>query len=246
MKYTIRSCKNLEELATCVSLQKEIWGYADREIYPLRLLVNLMKMGGNAFGAFTPESQMVGFVASLPAWRGRRRYYHSLSLGVLPAYENKGLGRALKLAQRRAALRAGIGCIEWTFDPLRAKNAFFNIERLGAIACCYLPDFYGPVESRLQQGLPTDRLIAEWWLNSSRVRRALSGKPARILRRKPAAEVSIPSNMHALVEAKPEEGRARQLAAREQLQRLIARKLVITGFEVGTPESRYLLDRHED
>jgi predicted GNAT superfamily acetyltransferase len=242
MNYSIKPCHTHEDLATCVGLQKQIWGYADHEVYPLRLFINLIKIGGHVLGAFTPENQLVGFVASMPAWHGRRRYYHSLSLGVLPEHENRGLGKALKLAQREDAIRRGLICIEWTFDPLKAKNAFFNIERLGAIVRRYLPDHYGPVESRLQQGLPTDRLIAEWWLESPRVLQALSGKPPRLEGKAAAVQVSWVSDVGQLAETNPGRARAVQLAVREQLLKYFAEKLAITGFIKGDLEDRYLLD----
>jgi predicted GNAT superfamily acetyltransferase len=206
------------------------------------LFITLTTIGGHVLGAFTAEGKLVGFVASMPAWHGRRRYYHSLALGVLPAHENRGLGRALKLEQRKAALRAGIDCIEWTYDPLRSKNAFFNIERLGAVARRYSPDHYGQVQSRLQQGLPSDRLVVEWWLKSPRVKRALDGKSPRRTTRKPAAEVAVPADFTALAETQPAEARRLQLAAREQLQRHFARKLAITGFALEGGAGRYLLD----
>ena len=242
MSYIIRPCEAREELAACVALQKEIWGYSDLEVYPLRLFVSLGKIGGHVLGALAPRGKLVGFVASMPAWREGQRYYHSLSLGVLPAHENRGLGRALKLAQRKLALRAGIDRIEWTFDPLRAKNAFFNIARLGAISRRYLVDYYGAVDSRLQRGLPSDRLVAEWWLKSLRVRRALAGKPPRATRRRPAAEVIIPSDIESLKESRPAEARAVQTAVREQIQECFARKLAITGFALEGATGRYLLD----
>lgn len=246
MNYVVRPCQTLEELAACVTLQKQIWGYADREVYPLRLFVNLSKIGGHVLGAFAPGGQPVGFVASMPAWHGRRRYFHSLSLGVLPAHENQGLGRRLKLEQRKAALGAGIDCVEWTFDPLRPKAAFFNIVRLGAISRRYLPDCYGLVESRLQGGLPSDRLLAEWRLKSARVRRALGGGTPRARRKKPDAEVPIPGDIDRIVEACPAEARARQLALRKELQECFARKLVITDFAQDRKGSYYLLDKYED
>ncbi len=246
MDYTIRPCQSREELAACVGLQKQIWGYADHELYPLRLFVNLPKIGGHVLGAFAPRGELVGFVASMPAWRGRRRYYHSLSLGVLAAHENRGLGRALKLEQRKEALRAGIELIEWTFDPLRAKNAFFNIVRLGAIARRYLSDYYGEVDSRLQQRLPSDRLIAEWWLKSRRVSLALAGRPPRTGRKKPVSEVEIPSDFGRLAEERPREAQAVQAAVRAQLTKMLAAKLAITGFARGEEKSRYLLDRYEN
>lgn len=246
MRHTIRPCQSLEELAACVRIQKEIWGYAEDELYPLRLFVNLGKIGGHVLGAFTPEGGLVGFVASLPAWHGRERYYHSLSLGVRREHENRGLGKALKLAQRRAALRAGVQLIEWTFDPLRAKNAFLNIVRLGAVARRYHPDYYGAVESHFQRGLPSDRLVGEWWLKSPRARRALRGKPPRSQRKKSAAEVWIPGDIDSLLRSRPAEARAAQAAVREQLLKHFANQLEITDLIQDERGTRYLLDPYED
>ena len=197
-------------------------------------------------GAFAPGGPLVGFVASLPAWHGADRYYHSLSLGVLRSHENRGLGRALKMAQRREALRSGIRLIEWTFDPLRAKNAFLNIVRLGAIARSYQPDYYGEVRSRFQRGLPSDRLIAEWRLSSTRVRRALEGKPPRPSKAEPKATLEIPADIDGLRQSNPAEARRRQLAVRKQLAEFFAEKLAITGFEHDAKSARYLLDPYED
>ncbi len=246
MKYRIRPCRTLDELATCVRIQKEIWGYAEHELYPLRLFINLQKIGGQVLGAFTSQGALVGFVASMPAWRGRDRYYHSLSLGVVRGHENQGLGQALKLAQRRAARESGIHRIEWTFDPLRAKNAYLNIRRLGAIVRRYLPDYYGHVESRFQHGLPSDRLVAEWHLDSARVRRALAGKPSRDGLQPPAAEVLIPSDIDTLLKSHHAEARALQAAVRRQLQKHFLRGLAITGFCCDAQSARYLLDPYED
>ena len=246
LKYTIRPCQKLDELASLVKVQREIWGYAEHELYPLRLFVTLKRIGGQTLGAFTPQGSLVGFVASLPAWHGDDRYYHSLSLGVLRAHENRGLGRALKMAQRREALRAGIDLIEWTFDPLRAKNAYLNVVRLGAIARSYQPDYYGPVESRLQGGLPSDRLIVEWRLRSTRVERAMAGKSPRDPKVKPEAMVEIPVNIDRMRQSNPREAYRRQLAVRRQLQQFFAQKLAITGFEYSVKSARYLLDPYEN
>lgn len=246
LQYEIRATRTLEELAACVSLQKRIWAYGENEIYPLRLFVNLAKIGGHVLVAFTPAGEAVGFVASMPAWHGRRRYYHSLSLGVLGGHENRGLGRALKLAQRRASLRAGIECIEWTFDPLKVKNAYFNLVRLGAVARRYLPDHYGTVRSRLQQGLPSDRLVAEWWLNSSRVKRALAGNAPRATKKKPAATVEVPVVVEHMAKRRPSEARAIQRRVRSELLKHFGRHLAITGFEQDEGTFRYLLHRYEN
>jgi predicted GNAT superfamily acetyltransferase len=183
--------------------------------------VTLGHIGGHVIGAFSAAGELVGFVASMPAWREGARYFYSLSLGVLPQHENQGLGRALKLKQREEALRAKIGRIEWTFDPLRAKNAFFNIVRLGGVVRRYSPDHYGPVASRLQQGLPSDRLVCEWWLTHPRVRCALRGRLPRPARKRPAAEVIFPADFQSLAETRYQEARTLQADLREKLQRLL-------------------------
>ena len=243
MIYTIRPCETVEEFARCVVLQKTIWGYPDREIYPARMFLNITRTGGQVLGAFTPKGSMAGFVVSVPAWRKEHRYFYSLLLGVLPEHENQGLGRMLKIAQRKAALRAGIEYIEWTFDPLRAKNAYFNIVRLGAVVRRYCPDYYGPVLSKLQRRLPSDRLIAEWPLKSARVSKALAGKRPRAARKAPAAEVAIPLDLDAVVSRRPALAREWQSQVRAGLQRCFARKLLITGFERTDAEAWYLLDQ---
>lgn len=244
--YSIRPCRTIEELAASVALQKEIWGYSDLEVYPLRLFVNLTKIGGQVLGAFAPVGEAVGFVAAMPAWHGRRRYWHSLSLGIRAGHENKGLGRALKLAQRLGALAAGVNSIEWSFDPMRAKNAFFNVERLGAVCRRFYADYYGPVASRLQQGLPSDRLIAEWWIRSPRVKRALAGKSPRAIAKQAGREVAIPMDFGALAKNKPERARAIQARVRRELTELLGRKFVITGFTRSKQKGFYVLDPDEN
>lgn len=243
MNYTIRPCETVEEFANCVVLQREIWGYPDHEIYPARMFLNISRNGGHVLGAFTSEGSMAGVVVSVPAWHKVHRYFHSLLLGVLPEHENQGLGRMLKIAQRKAALRAGIEYIEWTFDPLRAKNAYFNIVRLGAIVRRYCPNYYGPVQSRLQRRLPSDRLIAEWPLKSARVTRALAGKDPRPVRKAPTAEVAIPVNLDDLLSRRSSRAREWQSYVRASLQDCFSRNLAITGFEKTSTEAWYILDR---
>jgi predicted GNAT superfamily acetyltransferase len=126
------------------------------------------KIGGQVMGAFE-GAEMVGFALSIPGTRSGHPYLHSHMLAVRKDHRNGGLGRRLKLLQRDDALSRGIELIEWTFDPLEIKNAYLNIERLGAIARRYNINQYGITSSPLQGGLPSDRLIAEWWLKSKRV-----------------------------------------------------------------------------
>jgi predicted GNAT superfamily acetyltransferase len=168
----IAPVRALADFERCVEVQLAVWGYSDGDLIPRRVFIVADRIGGQVIGAFDRDV-MVGFAMALPGYRAGKAYLHSHMLAVLPDYRNAGLGRKLKLAQREDALARGFDLMEWTFDPLEIKNAHLNIVRLGAIARRYMPDFYGPSTSLLQGGLPTDRLVAEWWLRSRRVRRTL-------------------------------------------------------------------------
>src|SRR6202007_3441359 len=169
----LRRCHALEELRRAVALQQEVWNFTDAELVPLRMFVVAEKVGGQVMGAFD-GGEMVGFALSVPGTRSGHVYLHSHMLAVRQEHRNAGLGRRLKLLQREDALARGIELIEWTFDPLEIKNAYLNIERLGALARRYNINQYGITSSPLQGGLPSDRLIAEWWLKSKRVETLLA------------------------------------------------------------------------
>ena len=163
---------SLADFEQAVEVQLAVWGYSDSDVVPKRVFLVAQRIGGQVLGAFDGEA-LVGFAMALPGYRDGKPYLHWHMLAVLPEYRNAGLGRRLKLAQRDDALARGIEWMEWTFDPLEIKNAHLNIARLGAIARRYMRNIYGPSTSPLQGGLPTDRLVVEWWLRSERVRRAL-------------------------------------------------------------------------
>ncbi|MGI9103045.1 MAG: GNAT family N-acetyltransferase [Terriglobales bacterium] len=167
-RIVVRRCEEHRELEACVALQKEVWGFSDADMLPLRLFVVAQKIGGQVLGAFDGE-EMIGFAMGIPGARAGRPYLHSHMLAVRSTYRNSGIGRRIKLFQREDALANGFELIEWTFDPLEIKNAYLNLERLGAITRRYNINQYGTVSSPLAGGLPTDRLVAEWWLRSKRV-----------------------------------------------------------------------------
>src|SRR5438552_902088 len=168
----IRKCYELDEIRACVALQKEVWNFTDLELVPLRMFVVAEKVGGQVIGAFDGK-EIVGFALSIPGARGGHSYLHSHMLAVRKRYRNAGLGRRIKLLQREDAIARGFELIEWTFDPLEIKNAYLNIEKLGIITRRYSVNQYGITTSPLQGGLPTDRLVAEWWLKSKRVENLL-------------------------------------------------------------------------
>jgi predicted GNAT superfamily acetyltransferase len=169
----LRSCTELEEFNAYVALQKEVWGFADAELVPLRVFSLSPRIGGQVIGAWQGDV-LVGFALSIPGLRDGHPYLYSHMLAVKDGLRNTGLGRRIKLFQREDAVAHGYELMEWTFDPLEIKNAYFNLERLGAIARRYNINQYGITSSPLQGSLPTDRLVAEWWLTSKRVESLLS------------------------------------------------------------------------
>jgi predicted GNAT superfamily acetyltransferase len=179
---------------------------------------------------------MIGFVMALPGIKndpeGARPYLHSHMLAVRQAYRNQGIGLRLKLEQRIDALKRGIRHMEWTFDPLEIKNAYFNIHRLGAIVREYRPDFYGVSSSRLQGGLPTDRLFAEWELDSARVEQVLDGHPPATLRVE--ERIKVPAAIYQWKASDTDRDRALavQLENRESFHRAFQKGLAVVGYSV--------------
>jgi predicted GNAT superfamily acetyltransferase len=239
----IRTLSEREDLKSAVRLQRQIWGFEDVDLIPLRLFVVASKIGGQVYGAFD-GSQMIGFCMAIPGLKpGGKTYLHSHMLGVLPEYRNTGVGRTLKLTQRDDALSRGIDLMEWTFDPLEVKNAFFNMERLGAIVRRYVPNQYGTSSSPLHGGLPTDRCIAEWWISSPRVKAILAGQP---LARPPVEmRIAIPSDIATIRANEPARARDIQQKACEQFRAAFDRELAVIGFEKTDQFGTYLMGKWE-
>jgi len=230
-------------MSVCVELQQRIWGYTPIDSVPDQIFIVAKKTGGQvmaAYDGYTP----VGFALAFAAMRDGLSYLHSHMVGVVEEYQNRGVGRLLKLAQRDDALDRGIDLIEWTFDPLQLKNAHFNIERLGAIARHYLPNLYGRTSSPLHAGLPTDRLVAEWWVRSQRVQDVLVGKA------RPASadceRIVIPAGIRSLCRDDPRSAEKIQTELREQFLASIAHGHAAVGFEFNKEQGAYLLEPYED
>ncbi|MGD1094796.1 MAG: GNAT family N-acetyltransferase [Bryobacteraceae bacterium] len=234
----VRALTQLSELSEAVRLQKIIWGFDDIEIIPLRLFVTASKVGGQVFGAFDAD-RLIGFCLAIPGIKsGGKIYLHSHMLAVLPDYRNAGVGRVLKLAQRTDALRRGINLIEWTFDPLEIKNAYFNIERLGAIVRRYVLNQYGRTSSTLHAGLPTDRCVPEWWLASPRVERIQAGQEKEHVPE--AARISVPTDIEKIKHSDPSRAREIQQRISDQFLEHFSNGLAVTGFERGPEFASYL------
>ena len=232
----IRALHQHEEFVGAVRLQQLIWGFEDVELLPVRLFVTASKVGGQAFGAFD-QGRMVGFCLAIPGIKsnGNQSYLHSHMLGVMKEYRDAGVGRMLKLEQRRDALTRGIELMEWTFDPLEIKNAYFNMERLGAIVRRFVLNQYGTTSSKLHGGLPTDRCIAEWWLASDRVRRVVD-EGGKADHGEIVARISVPAEIYQIKESDPARAREIQRGVSDQFLENFSKGLAVTGFE-RTPEA---------
>jgi predicted GNAT superfamily acetyltransferase len=242
-KILIRTADN-SDFETCVGLQQAIWGYSAIDTVPQQMFVVAKMTGGQVLLAFDAETA-VGFALTFVGWKQGRLYWHSHMVGVLPEYQDRGVGRLLKVAQREDALSRDIDLMEWTFDPLQLKNARFNIARLGAIVRHYVPNLYGQTSSALHAGLPTDRLVAEWWVRSSRVENAIS-KSARVGTGRPVQRIAIPANIRELCQTQPEMAATIQSRVRARFEELIAGGYAATGFEVSDEQGVYLMEPYED
>jgi chorismate synthase len=172
----IRDVQSFSEYNDCVDVQRKVWAFPEADLVPAAHLVVMHHYGGVCIGAFDQQT-MVGFVCGLVGWREGRIFHHSHMVGVLPAYRGRRLGEKLKWAQRDRVLAQGMNLITWTYDPLQAPNAHFNINRLGAVPRKYLVNVYGESVSPLHGGIPTDRFEIQWWIESPRVQE-MKGRPS--------------------------------------------------------------------
>jgi predicted GNAT superfamily acetyltransferase len=234
----VRQLFERPEFVEAVQLQKTVWKFDDIDLLPVRLFVVANKIGGHVFGAYDGD-RIVGFCLGIPGLKAGGVYYiHSHMLGVLTEYHNYGIGRRLKLAQRDDAVARGIDLIEWTFDPLEIKNAFFNMERLGAVVRRYVENQYGTTTSPLHGGLPTDRCTAEWWVSSPRVQSVLDGTAPQ---REIAARIAVPAEIDRIRREEPKRAREIQQGLAEQFHRHFDDGLAVVGFARETDQGVYLL-----
>ena len=243
---TIRNIKSLDDMRSCVALQKDVWNFSDAELVPLRMFVVAEKIGGQVIGGFHDE-QLVAFAFAIPGYRNGRSYLHSHMLAVRDSFRNTGLGQRIKWFQREEALNRGIDLIEWTFDPLEIKNSYLNIEKLGAIARRYNVNQYGITASPLQGGLPTDRLVAEWWLNSERVLTLLeAGSRPRFTA---AKSIQVPAKIYEWKAAPATRGLAREVQNRNraEFEQAFRSGLAVMGYDRESDGSgKFLLGAWHD
>lgn len=265
---TIRRAESPADYRACQEAQRRSWGIVEENyIVPIATMVGAQFHGGLVLGAFLADGEAVGMsFAFLGRVSGRPCLYSQLT-GIVPGYQDQGLGTKLKMAQRDIARGEGIATIAWAFDPLQAGNARFNLDKLAATAGHYVVDMYGPRTDALNAGTPTDRLIAEW-PTSPRPRplatfQDVLGLPPLIESRPSAGGIGelvvhdppasdalfleIPADLAALKRGNADEAARWRLAVRSAFLKAFDRGYRAVGFvrgeHEGTPRLGYLLDR---
>lgn len=254
----IRECISIDELDSCTRLQREVFGLPDLEISPRRHLIVSRQAGGWTLGAFVPhasDERLVGFVHHLAAVRGNEIFGYSHMMAVAHEYQNKGVGARLKWSQRKRAIEEGRSLIKWTWDPMQARNAHFNLIRLGVTVTSYAENFYGTdyvtspalndagmpgIAPVLAPGIDSDRLFANWQLQSRRVIDLARGSVAGVIAN-PDAAIQIPAEWSKLIKQNPGEAKQEQLRVRQEFKNAFAARLVCAGFERSSERPRYLL-----
>lgn len=243
----IREIETVEEMEDCITLQRKVFGSPDLEISPVRHLIVAKYAGGFTLGAYL-EGKLVGFGLTLPMFRGEERAFYSHMTAVEADLQSHGIGAKLKWAQRDRALAVGVNYIKWTYQPVLARNAFFNIERLGATISEYMPNFYGTGaeanESKKQvEEVDSDRLFADWQLDSPKVV-ALSKGETFEEKGEVVRTVEIPPNWNEFVVKETKKAIAEQERIKEEFQTAFAEGLIVRGFERSETNPKYLLYRN--
>lgn len=242
----IRECESVGDLGECVALQREVFGLPDLEISPVRHLIVTKHAGGFILGAFS-EEKLVGFVLSVPGFSGRERFFYSHMMAVKKDFQSYGIGARLKWAQRAEALNRNVKFIKWTFQPVQARNAYFNLEKLGVLIKEYKPNFYGTDYSTSgdqtqKLGLDSDRLFAEWHLESEKVNR-LANREIFSETNEIAGKIEIPNDWNALLKSDLQKAIDEQTRVKTEFQAAFAENLVCRGFERSETNPKYLLFR---
>lgn len=231
----IRDLASMDDFLAAEELQRTVWG-ADDLPDPADLMMVIQHEGGLVAGAFN-GSDLVGYVFGFPTRDPALQHSHRLA--VHPGMRGGGLALQLKWYQRQWCLARGISLVRWTFDPLRRTNAHLNIGRLGAIVRTYHRDYYGEMKG-INAGLPSDRLLAEWFVGDAHVAALASGAAAS-LPEGATERVSIPANIDALLASNPDLAMAERLRVRAEMTALLSAGYVASGFDGAG--SAYLFSR---
>ena len=242
----VRECTTIDEFDACIRLQREVFGLPDLEISPRRHLIVSREAGGWTLGAFA-RGELVGFVHQVVGLRGDQEIIgYSHMMAVAAEYQNRGVGARLKWAQRARALAEGRELIRWTWEPLRTRNAHFNLNRLGVVVRAYAVNFYGtdystnPSDELADRpGIDSDRLFASWELRSPRAEALAAGRAHQLP--SPDEVIEIPPDWGALIKSDVKTARAELLRVRNEFLKALAAGLVCRGFDRQAVRPRYLL-----
>jgi len=251
---SVRHLDAREEYDRCCVLEEAVWGGEERDLVPASIFAVVKETGGQVFGAFLGD-EMVGFTLGMAGFHDAGAtggshaplpYIHSHMTAVLPEHRDKGVGRMLKLFQRQDALSRGIRLVEWTFDPLEMRNAHFNLMKLGAVVRKFLPNFYGITTSHLHAGMPTDRLVAEWWIESPHTKRIiLEAGPGAPLSAQ-AIRILVPQEMAQWRKTEAARALAEQTRIREEFLEALDKGYVATAIEQTPQGGQYVLEPHAE
>lgn len=216
----IRDLDTVADVFTASAVLADVWG-GDRSGMPPNLLRALAHSGNYAVGLWDDERMIGASVAFFAAPAARSM--HSHITGILPAHQGHGLGRALKEHQREWALARGVGHITWTFDPLVARNAHFNLAVLGARVTDFLVDHYGPMDDGVNRGDESDRIMVSWALAAPGI-----GAPAE---ERIVATIAVPDDIAAIRARSVTDAAAWRRRVRDELLAGLADGLAIGGFD---------------
>jgi predicted GNAT superfamily acetyltransferase len=241
---TIRECSSIEDFQQCIELERAVWKDEDIGIMPIRLYMISKACNAPTIGAFDVSGRLVGFVHTMIALMDRHVVYHSHLAAVVEDLRHQDIGFRMKLAQRQHAINAGVPLIIWTFDPLQSRNAHLNINKLGAVIRRYEVNYYSEgLSTVFDSNIPSDRVFAEWWVSSPRVKSVLDGNRPSVERQ--AKSVLIPEDINKVRSRSIDEHLKWRIRVREDFQRALAGGLIVRGFERADGTSRYLLGSDE-
>jgi len=176
--FSIRLAANTDDCRDSEELQLRIWGFPEREVVPVHMLRALSEEGGLVLNAYDRDGRAIGTSFAFLGRHAGKRILYSHITGVIPEFQSKGVGLALKLMQRSYAIKQGLDLVCWTYDPMQSLNNRFNLSKLGAIARTYYVNYYGDMPDDLNRGVETDRFLAEWWVKSRRVKNTIKSESA--------------------------------------------------------------------
>ena len=262
---TLRSFEETEDYRACVEVQRATWGQDFSDAVPASVLKISQQVGSVAAGAFAPDGRMLGFVWGLTGVRDGRFFHWSHMLAVVPEARDLRLGTRLKLFQRELLLPLGVAEVEWTYDPLEARNSHLNLDLLGARPVQYVEEMYADeMGSELARGIGTDRFIVRWEIASERVAAVLAGQPSgdpgrfaeapaiglnlretEDLPEAPRVRIEIPANIQAVKAENPDQAAAWRQVTRRAFQHCFGRGYRVEAYLREGDRRFYGLERGE-